>query len=199
MKRQNQSMLEGPLFVNIILYTIPIILTSLLQLSAVSYAPAMNPVPPGIENQPPAYQQQFVNPYADYWAQMQQTGGAPPAIQRDVNAFPNHFQNGNQFHQPAGRITQPGFIPNALQTLTPYTSQKTAKKKGVKASAYDIMRDFSTNIPMFTHKQEVFIYNEESGAYERRTQNEVERIIMARYDGIISIKIKISVMRTSTL
>ena len=32
MKRQNQSMLEGPLFVNIILYTIPIILTSLLQL-----------------------------------------------------------------------------------------------------------------------------------------------------------------------
>ena len=32
MKRLNQSMLEGPLFVNIILYTIPIILTSLLQL-----------------------------------------------------------------------------------------------------------------------------------------------------------------------
>ena len=32
MKRRNQSMLEGPLFVNIILYTIPIILTSLLQL-----------------------------------------------------------------------------------------------------------------------------------------------------------------------
>ena len=155
------------------------------QLPAVSYAPAMNPVPPGIENQPPAYQQQFVNPYADYWAQMQQAGGAPPAIQRDVNAFPNHFQNGNQFHQPAGMITQPGFIPNALQTLTPYTSQKTAKKKGVKATAYDIMRDFSTNIPMFTHKQEVYIYNEESGAYERRTQNEIERIIMARYRNII--------------
>ena len=131
------------------------------QLSAISYAPAMNPVPPGIENQLPAYQQQFVNPYADYWAQMQQAGGAPPAIQMDVDAFPNHFQNGNQFHQPAGMITQPGFIPNALQTLTPYTSQKTAKKKGVKATAYDIMRDFSTNIPMFTHKQEVYIYNEE--------------------------------------
>ncbi|MBP3684659.1 MAG: MATE family efflux transporter [Oscillospiraceae bacterium] len=32
MKRRNQSMLEGPLFGNIILYTIPIILTSLLQL-----------------------------------------------------------------------------------------------------------------------------------------------------------------------
>ena len=47
------------------------------------------------------------------------------------------------------------------------------------------MRDFSTNIPMFTHKQEVYIYNEESGAYERRTQNEVERIIMARYRNII--------------
>ena len=32
MKRQNQNMLEGPLFLNIILYTIPIILTSILQL-----------------------------------------------------------------------------------------------------------------------------------------------------------------------
>ncbi len=32
MKRLNQNMLEGPLFVNIILYTIPIILTSVLQL-----------------------------------------------------------------------------------------------------------------------------------------------------------------------
>ena len=32
MKRLNQNMLEGPLFVNIVLYTIPIILTSILQL-----------------------------------------------------------------------------------------------------------------------------------------------------------------------
>ena len=32
MKRLNQNMLEGPLFLNIILYTIPIILTSILQL-----------------------------------------------------------------------------------------------------------------------------------------------------------------------
>ena len=32
MKRLNQNMLEGPLFSNIIFYTIPIILTSILQL-----------------------------------------------------------------------------------------------------------------------------------------------------------------------
>ena len=32
MKRLNQNMLDGPLLPNIILYTIPIILTSLLQL-----------------------------------------------------------------------------------------------------------------------------------------------------------------------
>ena len=32
MKKLNRSMLEGPLFLNIVLYTIPIILTSILQL-----------------------------------------------------------------------------------------------------------------------------------------------------------------------
>ena len=32
MKRHQQSMLQGPLFLNIVTYTIPIILTSLLQL-----------------------------------------------------------------------------------------------------------------------------------------------------------------------
>ena len=32
MKRLNRSMLEGPLFVNIVLYTVPIILTGVLQL-----------------------------------------------------------------------------------------------------------------------------------------------------------------------
>ena len=81
---------------------------------------------------------------------------------------------------PASMMTQPGFVPNGLQAIAPYTHQKAAKKKGVKATAYDIMLDFSTNIPMFAHKQEVYIYNATSGAYEKRTQNEVERIIMAR-------------------
>ena len=32
MKRLNKNMLEGPLFINIVMYTIPIILTSILQL-----------------------------------------------------------------------------------------------------------------------------------------------------------------------
>lgn len=86
---------------------------------------------------------------------------------------------------PATMMAQPGFVPNGLQAITPYTNQKAAKKKGVKATAYDIMLDFSTNIPMFAHKQEVFIYNAASGAYEKRTQNEVERIIMARYRDFI--------------
>lgn len=86
---------------------------------------------------------------------------------------------------PATMMAQPGFVPNGLQAITPYTNQKAAKKKGVKATAYDIMLDFSTNIPMFAHKQEVYIYNTASGAYEKRTQNEVERIIMARYRNFI--------------
>lgn len=86
---------------------------------------------------------------------------------------------------PAAMMTQPGFVPNGLQAITPYTNQKAAKKKGVKATAYDIMLDFSTNVPMFAHKQEVYIYNAASGAYEKRTQNEVERIIMARYRDFI--------------
>ena len=86
---------------------------------------------------------------------------------------------------PAAMMAQPGFVPNGLQAIAPYTHQKAAKKKGVKATAYDIMLDFSTNIPMFAHKQEVYIYNATSGAYEKRTQNEVERIIMARYRDFI--------------
>lgn len=134
-------------------------------------------------------------------------------MQGDVNSFPNQFQSENQMHQPAPMMTdpaammtqpatmvinpaammtqpvsmmsQPGFVPNELQAITPYTNQKAAKKKGVKATAYDIMLDFSTNIHMFTHKQEVYIYNATSGAYEKRTQNEVERMIMARYRDII--------------
>ena len=32
MRRKNQNMLQGPLFLNIVTYTVPIILTSLLQL-----------------------------------------------------------------------------------------------------------------------------------------------------------------------
>lgn len=36
-----------------------------------------------------------------------------------------------------------------------------------------------------TYQEEVYIYNAASGAYEKRTQNEVERIIMARYRDFI--------------
>lgn len=166
-------------------------------LSAVSSASAMNTASPDIDNQPPAGQSRSVNPYADYLAQAQQANGVDnglgtPNIQGDVNSFPNQFQSGYQMHQPApmmiapaAMMPQPGFVPNGLQVITPYTNQKAAKKKGVKATAYDIMLDFSTNIPMFAHKQEVYIYNATSGAYEKRTQNEVERIIMARYRDFI--------------
>ncbi len=166
-------------------------------LSAVSSASAMNTASPDIDNQPPAGQRRSVNPYADYLAQAQQANGVDnglgtPNIQGDVNSFPNQFQSGYQMHQPApmmiapaAMMPQPGFVPNGLQVITPYTNQKAAKKKGVKATAYDIMLDFSTNIPMFAHKQEVYIYNAASGAYEKRTQNEVERIIMARYRDFI--------------
>ena len=148
---------------------------------------------------------------ADYLAQVQQANGVVNGMgtanmQGDANSFPNQFQSGYQMHQPApmmtdpaammtqpmpmmanpaSMMTQPGFVPNGLQAIAPYTHQKAAKKKGVKATAYDIMLDFSTNIPMFAHKQEVYIYNAASGAYEKRTQNEVERIIMARYRDFI--------------
>ena len=164
-------------------------------LSAVSSASAMNPASLG----------------ADYLAQVQQANGVVNGMgtanmQGDANSFPNQFQSGYQMHQPApmmtdpaammpppgpmmtdpaSMMTQPGFVPNGLQAIAPYTHQKAAKKKGVKATAYDIMLDFSTNIPMFAHKQEVYIYNAASGAYEKRTQNEVERIIMARYRDFI--------------
>lgn len=170
-------------------------------LSAVSSASAMNPASPDIDNQPPAGQRRSVNPYADYLAQMQQANGIVNGIvngmgtanmQGDVNSFPNQFQSGYQMHQPASividpaaMIAQPGFVPNGLQAITPYMNQKSAKKKGVKATAYDIMINFVNHVPMFTHKQEVYIYNNGSGAYEKRTQNEVERIIMARYRDFI--------------
>lgn len=140
-------------------------------------------------------------------------GMGTASMQGDVNVFPNQLQTGNQMHQPASMMTdpavlmtqpatmiteaaammpqpatmmnQPEFVPNGLQPVAPYMNQKAAKKKGVKATAYDIMHDFSIHVPMFTHKQRVYIYNQESGAYEKRTQNEVEQIIMARYRDII--------------
>ena len=166
-------------------------------LSAASSASAMNPASPGADNQSPAGLRRSFNPYAEYMAQIQQGNGIVNGVvtanmQGDVNVFPNQLQTGNQMHQPtsimtspAAMMTQPGFIPNGLQPFAPYTNQKATKKKGVKATAYDIMLDFCTYIPMFTHKQEVYIYNATSGAYEKRTQNEVERIIMARYRDII--------------
>lgn len=155
--------------------------------------------------------QRYINPYTDYPARVQQANGVVNGMgtanmQGDVNRFPNQLRTGNQMHQPTSMMTnpapmmthpasmvpqpmpmmsQPGFVPNGHQPITPYTNQKAAKKKGVKATAYDIMLDFSTNIPMFAHKQEVYIYNAASGAYEKRTQNKVERIIMARYRDFI--------------
>ena len=134
-------------------------------------------------------------------------------MQGDVNGYPNQLQNGHQMHQhaaamtqpatmmtspavimpdttvmmtePAAMMNQPEFVPNGLQPVAPYMNQKAAKKKGVKTTAYDIMLNFCSNIHMFTNKQEVYIYNVTSGAYEKRTQNEVEHIIMARYRDII--------------
>ena len=94
-------------------------------------------------------------------------------------------QPASMMPQPMPMMSQPGFVPNGLQAITPYMNQKSAKKKGVKATAYDIMINFVNHVPMFTHKQEVYIYNNGSGAYEKRTQNEVERIIMARYRDFI--------------
>lgn len=155
--------------------------------------------------------QRYINPYADYLPQVQQANGVVNSMgtanmQGDVNSFPNQLRTGNQMHQPTSMMTNPapmmthpasmvpqpmpmmsqsGFVPNGHQPITPCTNQKAAKKKGVKATAYDIMLDFCTYIPMFTHKQEVYIYNATSGAYEKRTQNEVERIIMARYRDFI--------------
>ena len=151
-------------------------------LSTVSSASAMDPVPP-----------QSVNPYIDHLAQMQQPTSVmtnPAVMMTQPAAMMTHPasmapQPAAMMTQPAAMMPQPGFVPNGLQSLTPYTSQKAAKKKGVKATAYDIMINFVNHVPMFTHKQEVYIYNNGSGAYEKRTQNEVERIIMARYRDFI--------------
>lgn len=158
--------------------------------STLVFPSGINSALPSDGSQTAADQRRSLNPYLTYLAKKQQASVAANGMvnanmQEDVNAFSNQLQNGNQLCQPTGMSTQPGFVPNELQAITPYTNQKAAKKKGVKATAYDIMLDFSTNIHMFTHKQEVYIYNATSGAYEKRTQNEVERMIMARYRDII--------------
>ena len=153
---------------------------------AVGFAPTINTAPPSTRNPLPAVPQKSINPYADYLEQMQQANGMVNAsMQEDITVYPNPLQNGNQLYHSTAMITHHGFAPNALHTISPCMNQKTAKKKGVKATAYDIMSDFITRVPMFTHKQEVYIYNTESGAYKRRTQNEVERMIMDLYRDII--------------
>ena len=100
------------------------------QLSAVSYAPGMNPVPPGIENQPPAYQQQFVNPYADYWAQMQQAGGAPPRYSEGCQCFSESFSEWKPVSPARWHDNSAWIYPQCTSNAHSIHESKNSEEKG---------------------------------------------------------------------
>ena len=127
------------------------------------------------------------NPYADYIACMHQAGAgyANNAVQANMQGSvalsPNYAQNPNQLHVPQQMPGMPGVVPNILPAFSYGMNKSSSKKKGVKATAYDIMSDFITRIPMFTHEQNVYIYDSMGGYYAYKSQYEVEQMLMDIY------------------
>ena len=124
------------------------------------------------------------NPYAEYVASQQNAGSGSGSsfvqanMQGPTVATPVYIQNSNQPHLP---LQMPGIIPTTFPPLPYGVNKSIMKKKGVKATAYDIMTDFVTRIPVFTHGQNVYIYDSLGGFYDYKSQYEVERIIMDIY------------------
>lgn len=128
------------------------------------------------------------NPYADYLANLQQAnynvvGNVPEAnMLGPITGVPNSVQNESKFLTPIQMNNMPGkmypAVLSGMRGLLP-------KKKSMKATAYDIMSDFIERIPMFTHKQEIYIYDRQNGYYRCTPQYEVEQIIMDLYRPII--------------
>lgn len=124
------------------------------------------------------------NPYADYLAGLHSagTGNANGAVQANMQGpmapTPLGTQELNQIRLP---MQLPGMMPAMVPPFSYGMNTAGGKKKGVKATAYDIMSDFITRIPMFTHEQKVYIYDSMGGYYAEKTQIEVEQMLMDIY------------------
>lgn len=141
-----------------------------------------------VENLPMVHSKGSINPYADYLASLQQADAAETGtvlgtgLQREIAGVPNSMHTEIQCCTPVQMANMAGIaVPSFLSGMNGLSP----KKKGVKATAYDLMSDFIVRIPMFTHEQDVYIYDNQKGYYKRTPQHEVEQMIMDLYRPII--------------
>lgn len=99
-----------------------------------------------------------------------------------LSVNPAFEQYGNQPHTG---MTPPLMMPNAVPPFPIGLNYPSGKRKNMKTTAYEIMDDLISRLPIFTHKQTVYIYDETGGYYKETPQYEVEHLIMELYRWII--------------
>lgn len=132
------------------------------------------------------------NPYFNHMNMHQQTSVGPQNCNIEVNMqgpivpAAQYMSNQNRFSPHQQMQNTPGMFPYVAPGFSAgYGMGRRTSKKGMKATAYDIMADFIMRVPVFTHKQEVYIYDNTTGSYKKSTQCEVEQMIMEMYRPII--------------
>lgn len=106
------------------------------------------------------------NPYAELLRGS--SGGTPtPAAPNMPNpgtlsVNPAFEQYGNQPHTG---MAPPLMMPNAVPPFPIGLNYPSGKRKNMKTTAYEIMDDLISRLPIFTHKQTVYIYDEAGGYY----------------------------------
>lgn len=142
-------------------------------------------------NNPMTPSRESFNPYADYLnASKQSAAGSSNCVmeanmQGPIMPIPNSMPNPNQFVPSLQVPNMPGLFPVVFPGFSSGMGRASGKKKSVKATAYDIMADFISKVPVFTHKQEVYVYDDVTGSYNKTPQCEVEQMIMEMYRPII--------------
>ena len=129
------------------------------------------------------------NPYVDALVSMQQSGAM---LDYSNMADCHHIQSPNLSNPACSQSypipqTAPAAAPSfpSVSAVPPRRYKQTMKKKRSKPTAYDIMYDLISKIPMFTHHQKVYVYDHVKGYYRYTSPNEVEQMIMHYYRPII--------------
>lgn len=139
------------------------------------------------ETQPETTGNKFNNPAVDYLVRLQKANAASgnnvsqDSFQGTAAVNPIYVQDTNQVPLPSQMMGMPVMVPGMQPIFPDGMNPLPAQKKGVKATAYDIMMDFVARVPMFTHGQKIYIYDSAGGYYKYRPQHEVEQLIMDLY------------------
>lgn len=146
----------------------------------------------GSSNSNPPVEEILHNPHFNHMNMHQQASvgsqnyNIEATMQGPVVPVAQYLPNQHQFLPHQQMQNTPGIFPSAMPGFPAgYGMGRRTSKKGVKVSAYDIMTDFIKKVPVFTHKQEVYVYNCETGSYNKMPQCEVEQMIMEMYRPII--------------